>query len=110
MKPVDYESDEVPGDYACFRCHLTGCKLWRQYQTLVERSPLLCASCACELEKMSDSVDSDGQIIGRNGRTDLIGWTVPAIPTEDGRSFHGYASIPEHAYLWWRSLPTRISN
>lgn len=42
-----------------------------------------------------------------SGRTDTIGWRVPAVPTEDGEGFWGYSSVPPEGVAWWRALPTR---
>ncbi len=42
-----------------------------------------------------------------SGRTDQIGWRVPAVPTEDGEGFWGYSSVPDDGVKWWRALPTR---
>jgi hypothetical protein len=39
-------------------------------------------------------------------RTDQIGWRVPAVPTEDGKSYWGYTSVPQPGCDWWESLPT----
>lgn len=41
------------------------------------------------------------------GRTDQIGWRIPAVPTEEGDTFWGYASVPQAGYEWWCRLPTR---
>ena len=46
--------------------------------------------------------------LGR-GRTDTIGWRVPAVPTEDGSTFWGYTSVPDAGCAWWRRLPTRTA-
>lgn len=43
-----------------------------------------------------------------HGRTDTIGWRVPAVPTEEGDTFWGYTSVPDAGVQWWRRLPTRI--
>lgn len=42
-----------------------------------------------------------------HGRTDTIGWRVPAVPTEDGSTFWGYTSVPQPGVEWWHRLPTR---
>lgn len=44
------------------------------------------------------------------GRTDQIGWRVPAVPTEDGSTFWGYTSVPDAGVRWWRDLPTRATD
>ncbi len=41
-------------------------------------------------------------------RTDQIGWRVPAVPTEDGKSYWGYTSVPQPGCDWWGSLPTTL--
>ncbi|PLX25961.1 hypothetical protein C0580_00915, partial [Candidatus Parcubacteria bacterium] len=40
------------------------------------------------------------------GRTDQIGWRVPAIPTEGFYTYWGYTSVPGPGVEWWRNLPT----
>jgi len=42
-------------------------------------------------------------------RTDQIGWRVPAVPTEDGKSYWGYTSVPQPGCDWWSNLPTTSS-
>ena len=99
----------TPKGYVCSRCGSSGCKLWRQYQTFVEHLDLLCGSCALADQKEAGPIDEDGLIIDRwfGTRSSAIGWLVPAVPTEDGETFWGYASTPDEAWAWWRRLPTK---
>lgn len=106
--PVDYASLVTPPNYRCGTCGATGCKLWRDYQTFLEHQTLLCARCAAEeQEKDISDIDECGQIESDLvGRTDQIGWRIPAVPTEENDTFWGYTSVPEEGCQWWDRLPT----
>ena len=98
-------------DYSCSECGAIGCKLWRQYQTVLWKINLLCVDCAGTNQKENvTEVDSDGFRPGRLNPTDQIGWLIPAIPTEEGDTFWGYSSVPEPLVEWWRALPTRTAS
>jgi hypothetical protein len=105
---VDYTSATPPDGYRCTTCGVHGCKLWREYQTAACYTELVCCDCAgrSQGEDVSD-IDEDGKIAFDLGRTDAIGWRVPAVPTEDGSTFWGYTSVPDAGVMWWRRLPTR---
>ncbi len=105
---VDYSKTETPPSYKCRNCGATGCKLWRLYQTFPHHQSLLCAKCAAKDQKMDVSdIDTDGKHGGElGGRTDQIGWYIPAVPTEENDTFWGYTSVPDAGVRWWRSLPT----
>ena len=96
-------------EYKCSRCGKLGCKLWREYQTFAVR--LLCSSCACKDQGKNESqINDEGMILSKyakyGGRSNQIGWFVPAIPTEDGESFWGNnASVPQERMDWWKNLP-----
>jgi hypothetical protein len=96
--------------YICSKCLRGGCKLWRDYQTFLENLELFCVVCAAESQnKNIDDIDKDGRRSlgeGMMGRTDQIGWLVPAVPTPDGETFWGYSSVPEDGVKWWREQPT----
>jgi hypothetical protein len=95
-------------DYVCTVCGARGCKLWRQYNTFADRVRLMCCVCAGKDQGVdTGAIDDAGKVhsgIG-GGRTDQIGWLVPAVPTDDG-TYWGYTSVPADAVAWWRSLPT----
>lgn len=93
--------------YKCAHCRVTGCKLWREYQTMCPQ--LLCCDCAAKNQRKNiDDMDIYGKISSRLGhRTDSIGWYVPAIPTEDETGYWGYTSVPGPGCDWWYSLPNR---
>jgi hypothetical protein len=93
--------------YVCSKCGASGVKLWRQYQTFLDHVDLMCAKCAGQDQaKDVTDIDADGRRTGSHGgRTDQIGWLVPAVPTYDG-TFWGYASIPQDGVNWWRGLPS----
>lgn len=105
MKGVNYQSKEVPSDYSCTRCHVTGVKLWREYNTI--ESELLCAKdAAADQKKNIDDMDATGRYTDAQGqKTDQIGWFVPAVPDEEDTGFWGYSSVPDAGVKWWRNLP-----
>ena len=105
-----YASGECPKGYACQGCGAKGVKLWRRYQTCLDGQDLYCAACALASQKEAGPVDGDGYRVGKYGETDQIGWLVPAVPTEDGKTFWGYTSVPEPGVVWWRRLPTGASD
>lgn len=101
------EPAEDPISYTCETCGAAGVKLWRDYQTFVDNSDLLCAVCAGQRE--GDDVleiDADGYRPGAYGRTDQIGSMVPAVITIEGDTFWGYTSVPPDRVSWWRALPS----
>lgn len=97
--------------YHCAACGLSGHKLWRSYQTIPVN--LLCADCAAiDQKKNISDIDETGRYTGELGKTDQIGWYVPAIPKEDiddGKiyAYWGYGSMPAPAIIWWLLLPTK---
>lgn len=106
MQNVNYASNEAPAEYVCSKCGATGCKLWREGNTL---SPdIHCAPCAAEAEGIDISeLDADGQRPGKfNDLTCQIGWYVPAVPHESGIGWYWLCSIPPAGGDWWRRLPT----
>lgn len=108
MEGVNYASATVPPDYQCENCHVTGVKLWRQYQTFKPR--LLCASCAStdQHQDISDLDNNGRHTNDRGDSTDQIGWYVPAVPDEEGEGFWGYISVPQEGVQWWRQLPNDL--
>ena len=86
---------------------MLGCKLWRQYNTLVSYLVLLCVDCAMKDQNEVIDVSQDGSYLSEFGRTDQIGNLIPAVPTEDGLSYWGYTFVPEIGVLWWKYLPLR---
>ena len=107
---VDYSSAVVPTNYACHKCGVTGVKLWREYQTFLNHQSLLCCKCSGEEQnKDVKSIDDRGRIESElGGRTDQIGWRIPAVPTKDNDTYWGYTSVPEDGVQWWKRLPTVI--
>ncbi|HYX22465.1 MAG TPA: hypothetical protein VFA98_16595 [Thermoanaerobaculia bacterium] len=105
----NYIDAAAPSGYKCQTCGAHGCKLWREYQTFADHTDLLCCDCAAKSQKKDVStIDADGRrLTEEGGRTDQIGWFVPAVPTEEGDTYWGYTSVPETGCCWWRSLPTR---
>ena len=92
---------------ACTKCGATGVKLWRMSQDFSPEPT--CVDCTCKAAgKDVASVAEDGtRPRSFGGRTDNIGWFVPAVPTPDGEGFWGYQSVPSDAAEAWRALPLR---
>lgn len=105
-KSGKYLNGVIPHNYKCGECGATGCKLWREYQT---SSPnILCAKCAAKNQKKNiDDIDAEGMRSSDvGGRTDQIGWYVPAVPLEDNNGYWGYTSVPQPGCDWWKKLST----
>jgi hypothetical protein len=70
---------------------------------------LYCCDCAGKRQERDVStIDERGRVADRLvGRTDSIGWLVPAVPTAEGDTFWGYTSVPGPGVEWWQRLPTR---
>lgn len=66
--------------YACTKCGARECKLWRQYQTMACFIELLCGPCALADQKKAGPLDAEGRRPDEHGgKTDQIGWLVPAV-------------------------------
>lgn len=106
--PIDYTKAETPPSYTCGTCHAQGVKLWRDFQAFLSNQSLRCAPCAAaEQGKDISTIDADGlRESAFGGRTDQIGWLVPAVPTVENNAFWGYTSVPAEGVAWWRRLPT----
>ena len=123
MGRVDYTSTNPPSEYHCGNCGDIGVKLWRDYNTLLEQQSLLCGDCACreqsttcgrnlsihesQIKPGHVDIRSDPDPYAIYSGGDQIGWRVPAVPTEDGKTYWGYTSVPEAGCNWWYSLPLR---
>lgn len=105
--PVDYFKKETPPNYKCHKCGATGCKLWRQYQTFLEHQTLLCANCAAKDQKEDiGDIDARGRRSSEFGKTNQIGWYIPAVPTKENDTYWGYTTTPGVGFRWWYRLPT----
>lgn len=106
-QPVDYSSTIVPTNYHCHECKVTGVKLWREYHTVLDNQTLLCVTCSGkEQGKDVSSIDDRGCITSEaSGKTDQIGWRVPAVLNEENTSFWGYTSVPDAGVNYWKRLP-----
>lgn len=81
--------------YKCHHCGAKGLKLWREYQTFLDRTDLLCAAC---IEKQAgEKLDPADP---------ATGGLVPAVLTKDGTTFWGYTSAPFTACERWWALRT----
>lgn len=114
--PVDYDGAIAPSWYHCGQCGASGVKLWREYQTFLNHQSLLCAKCTCAEQGVAWSYSVRALDSGKVAVTarvteadvqchDVIGWRVPAVPTEDGSTYWGYSSVSEDACKWWYRLP-----
>ncbi len=90
----------------CNACGARGCKMWREYQTFADRTEIMCGSCALASQDKKGPIDAEGRRDSAHGKTDQIGWMVPAIPDVEGHGFWGYTSVPEDGCRWWRALPS----
>lgn len=107
LGPVDYRAG-APATYHCAGCGAHDCKLWRQYNVFASHIRLLCLDCAGRDQKLDLIYDDDGRVLTTDGsRTDQIGSLIPAVPTEDGRTFWGYTSVPGAGVRWWQRLSTK---
>ncbi len=105
---VDYNSTTPPKKYKCTTCGKHGCKMWREYNVCADYTELVCCDCAGKSqEKDVSTIDADGRRETEYGRSDQIGWRIPAIPTEEGDTYWGYSSVPQAGVNWWTRLPTR---
>ena len=105
MDDICYKSGKVPSSYCCAKCHVTGVKLWREYQTV--QPQLLCAKdAASNQNKNISDMDEGGRYTDDLGdKSDQIGWYVPAVPDEEGIGYWGYTSVPTAGVNWWKQLP-----
>lgn len=94
-QPPPSNMSEIWGGYKCSDCGAEGVRLWREYQTFLDRQKLRCRTCSEKHEE-------------KELRGDQIGWLIPAVPSPDGKTFWGYMSIPMSASKWWRSLPESL--
>lgn len=96
----------VPAGYECGTCTSRSCKLWRVGGS--SHVELRCALCALREEKLTGLVvDDEGRIDDPQfGKIDQLGKYIPAVPTEDGKDWWGYTSVPWAGVMWWKSLPT----
>ena len=89
----------VPDGYRCSECGVRGVKLWRPPNC---GSPLKCARCLTD-----KPIDAEGLNEGEFGKSDQVGWYLPAVPTTEGpESYWGYTSVPDDRVKWWKELPT----
>lgn len=100
-----YPRDVDLSSYSCGACKESGVKLWRMSASF--RTELKCVACACEWEGVDlSTVDRDGTVPCRDwrGRSDQIGYYVPAVPHPTG-SYWGYTAVSTAGAAWWRTLP-----
>src|SRR5437588_6468205 len=105
---LNYNAKVTPVNYVCGSCGRGGCKLWRLYQTFLDHQKLFCFRCAGRDQKVDvRSINSAGTFLSEltGGRTDQIGWLVPAVPDREMKTYWGYTSIPQEGYRWWLNLP-----
>ena len=103
ISPFKYTTT-VPFGYMCSMCGKTGVRLWREYNTYFELQSLYCKKCAKRNQRRTLNAAWYKKLCV-DMKTDKIGNLVPAVPTEDGKTFWGYTSVPEDGCVWWNSLP-----
>lgn len=94
-------------DYTCSVCGASGVKLWRQYQTFLNKISLFCKGCAEADQK--EEIERYAHLPGRES-TDQIGGLVPAITTVEGDTFWGYTAVPMCRIKWWYDLPPMLNH
>lgn len=103
---VDYSNKDCPEGYKCSKCGRTHSRLWRQYNTFADCIKLLCSKCAPENQGITGIFNKDGRFFkdGSLQPSYSIELLVPAIPTEDGRTYWGAFGIPQEGFNWWIKL------
>lgn len=94
--PFIYASGQTPPGYECQTCQCTGVRLYRRYQTFLERQELFCRKHALDDQNKTEPDQPSEH---------SIGWLVAAIPTEDGSTHWGWSSVPDDGLKWWNQLP-----
>ena len=102
---LDYYSNQIPDNYFCSQCRITGVKLWR-YAGYTE---LYCCDCAAKLDGSNIStLQQNGKYYDQDfGWIDQIGPCVPAIPSKSGSLYWQYTMVPQDAIYWWKRLLNR---
>jgi hypothetical protein len=98
VKPFKYADISTPDGYECGECGAKGVRLYRYYQTFLEHQKLRCRSCA--VNEVGEEPQAPWSVTEHN-----IGHLVSAVPTEDGRTYWGYTSVPSDGVEWWNRLP-----
>lgn len=112
-KSTAVQSEKQPEEsvisYKCSQCHVSGVKLWRQYQVFLNHIELLCVDCALKDQDKTWEVHAGGCRESEfGGMTDQIGNLIPAVLTAEGDTFWGYTSTPDDRVQWWKNLPLRV--
>ncbi len=100
MSHFSYSELKTPDGYVCNDCDKSGVRLYREYQTFLENQYLRCRCCALKDQQRTAEEEFE------HGESECsIGWLVAAVPTEDGKTYWGYTSVPEEGVKWWNALP-----
>lgn len=93
-----------PKEYKCETCGKTKVKLWRDYMG----TTLSCVDCTLNNAGLTGTlVDDNGRRETEYGKTDQLGWYVPAIQVVPGfEMLWGYTSVPQNRVEEWCKLPT----
>lgn len=104
--PIIVESKQLikSKEYKCETCCKTGVKMWRDYMG----TTLSCVGCTLNnAGLMGVFVDDNGCRETEYGKTDQLGWYVPAIQVVPGfEMLWGYTSVPQNRVEEWCKLPT----
>ena len=95
ITPFSYSDNKTPEGYECKDCGVSGVRLYREYQTFLDHQTLRCRECACKNQESEPFLEAEHS----------IGWLVAAVPTEDGKTFWGFTSVPQEGVEWWNRLP-----
>lgn len=101
---LNYDLDKTPRNYKCGVCGAKGVKLWRDYQTFLDNQTLRCTDCALKYRDEGKGGDPENKGKPWDGESTSIGWCVAAVPTEDGKTYWGYSSVPSRGVCWWWRL------
>lgn len=61
LSTLDYSEPVPPDWYRCDKCGITGVKLWREYQTFLDKQILLCLTCSCQDQEEVREPTEDGK-------------------------------------------------
>jgi len=104
---LDYTKNNVPKNYKCHICDVQNVKLWRDSRVCASDITLFCARCASLKTNVDiSSINKEGVYFKEYLWTDQIEDLLPAVPTENERTFWHYTTVPQIAIEWWKRLPT----